>query len=111
MYTVLVNIIFSLRILTLNLYKTGVQFYTPETHFRGIKEAAFELPDFNPRAALEETRLLDPPSAHLTSDSQELVVMVGFPGSGKSYFSKSHLSHYEYVNRDALGSWQKCVAR
>lgn len=36
--------------------------------------------------------------------------MVGSPGSGKSHFTKNHLKDYEYVNRDTLGSWQKCIS-
>lgn len=36
--------------------------------------------------------------------------MVGCPGSGKSHFVKTYLTDYTYVNRDTLGSWQKCVA-
>ena len=36
--------------------------------------------------------------------------MVGSPGSGKSHFVKTYLTDYYYVNRDTLGSWQKCVA-
>lgn len=37
--------------------------------------------------------------------------MVGSPGSGKSHFAKHYLKEYEYVNRDILGSWQKCIAK
>lgn len=38
--------------------------------------------------------------------------MVGFPGSGKSHFAEQHVlqSNYEVINRDSLGTWQKCIA-
>ncbi|XP_071574658.1 bifunctional polynucleotide phosphatase/kinase-like [Temnothorax nylanderi] len=36
--------------------------------------------------------------------------MVGSPDSGKSHFAKIYLKEYGYVNRDTLGSWQKCIA-
>ena len=39
--------------------------------------------------------------------------MVGVPGSGKSFFSEKHLTKlgYTVVNRDTLGTWQKCAAQ
>jgi len=40
--------------------------------------------------------------------------MVGCPGSGKSYFASNNLlchdRNMKIINRDTLGSWQKCVA-
>lgn len=38
--------------------------------------------------------------------------MVGCPGSGKSHFANNHLKlkKYNVINRDKLGSWQKCVS-
>lgn len=38
--------------------------------------------------------------------------MVGSQGSGKSYFVSTYLKplNYTIVNRDTLGSWQKCVS-
>lgn len=36
--------------------------------------------------------------------------MVGSPGSGKTHFATNYLKDHHYVNRDKLGSWQKCVA-
>lgn len=37
---------------------------------------------------------------------------MGFPGAGKSHFASHHSaqSNYDVVNRDSLGTWQKCAA-
>ncbi|XP_030053814.1 bifunctional polynucleotide phosphatase/kinase [Microcaecilia unicolor] len=97
------------RLFALN---AGLPFFTPEEFFLGWKEAPFQLPTFDPRK-LDSTGLLyEPPTAQLTSLSQEVVVAVGYPAAGKSAFMKAQLvsKDYAYVNRDTLGSWQKCVA-
>jgi len=40
------------------------------------------------------------------------VVLVGYPGSGKTFFASTYLvpEGYHHVNRDTLGSWQKCIS-
>ena len=91
------------RLLALNL---GLKFYTPEEHFRGHQQAQYILPAFNP-TNLSSKEICT--GSSLTSSSQEIILMVGCPGSGKSHFVRNHLSQYECVNRDNLGSWQKCV--
>ncbi|XP_076242930.1 polynucleotide kinase 3'-phosphatase [Calliopsis andreniformis] len=92
------------RLLALNL---GLKFYTPEEHFLGHKEAPYVLPKFNPKD-IPTTEICV--GGNLTSDTQEIILMVGCPASGKSHFVKNYLSHYGYVNRDTLGSWQKCIS-
>ncbi|XP_033342825.2 polynucleotide kinase 3'-phosphatase isoform X1 [Megalopta genalis] len=92
------------RLLAMNL---GLKFYTPEEHFLGQKEPRYVLPTFNPRniPTIEVCT-----GGNVTSSKQEVVLMVGCPASGKSHFVKNYLSHYGYVNRDTLGSWQKCIS-
>ncbi|XP_062616591.1 bifunctional polynucleotide phosphatase/kinase-like [Saccostrea cucullata] len=96
------------RLFSLNI---GLRFYTPEEFFMFQKAAPFSLPEFDPRAIDTRAPLLDPPSASVTSKSQEVVVLVGFPACGKSFFSKTYMipKGYVHVNRDTLGTWKKCV--
>ena len=51
-------------------------------------------------------------AALLPSGGQEIVVLVGPPGVGKSHFVGEFLkqNHFTHINRDTLKTWQKCVA-
>ncbi|XP_001625139.3 bifunctional polynucleotide phosphatase/kinase isoform X2 [Nematostella vectensis] len=93
--------------------KIDIKFYTPEEFFLGKKPAPFNWPVFNPRKLLDGNRpLFTPTSSNLTSNTPELIVMVGSPGSGKTTFAKEYLvpKGYTRINRDTLGTWQKCVS-
>ncbi|XP_050080459.1 uncharacterized protein F21D5.5 [Anopheles maculipalpis] len=99
------------RLLAINV---GITFLTPEQHFQNLPDTVWTKPEFDPKEVCglsTQGTLLQPVSASLTSAGQEVIVMVGFPGSGKSHFVRQHLAPhgYEVVNRDTLGSWQKCV--
>jgi len=44
-------------------------------------------------------------------EKQELIIMFGFPGSGKSTISKKYIEYYEYIiiNQDILKTKKKCI--
>jgi len=51
-------------------------------------------------------------TASLVSDTQEMIIMVGMPASGKSSFVKKYLvpKGYTRINRDTLKTQAKCMA-
>ncbi|ESO89756.1 hypothetical protein LOTGIDRAFT_192663 [Lottia gigantea] len=97
------------RLFAINI---GVLFHTPEEFFLNKPIAKFSLPSFDPRNLSEEDPLTTPPGGKITSKSQEVIVLTGFPASGKTFFAKKYLvpKGYVHVNRDTLGTWQKCVS-
>ncbi|XP_070499125.1 uncharacterized protein F21D5.5 [Chironomus tepperi] len=98
------------RLFAMNL---GLNFYTPEEHFKNVKKSNFYTkPEFHPKKFDTSLKLLEPDNALLHSKEQELIIMIGFPASGKSYFCKNYLqtAGYEVVNRDTLNSMQKCMS-
>ncbi|XP_013389083.1 bifunctional polynucleotide phosphatase/kinase [Lingula anatina] len=96
------------RLFALNI---GIRFYTPEEYFLGHKPAPFNMPEFDPRDLKSDVTLLTPSTANITFGKQEVILMVGVPACGKSTFVKQYLvpEDYIHVNRDTLGTWQKCV--
>ncbi|XP_059622603.1 uncharacterized protein F21D5.5 [Phlebotomus argentipes] len=96
------------RLMAVNLSLT---FSTPEEHFLGSKAVSWTRPEFDPKVSTAKN-LLEPSDAKLQRDEQEIIVMCGSPGSGKSSFVKSNFkgTKYEIVSRDKLGTWQKCVS-
>jgi bifunctional polynucleotide phosphatase/kinase len=97
------------RLFALNI---GVEFHTPEEYFLNQRKAPFKMPEFDPRSLKIDCPLHEPAQSTLVSSSCELILTVGCPASGKSYFTKQNLvpEGYVHINRDALGSWQKCVS-
>ncbi|KAI8442524.1 hypothetical protein MSG28_006001, partial [Choristoneura fumiferana] len=89
----------------------GLKFDTPEQFFLGHSVA--NVPMSKPEFISKE---LDPApfKDNLISTEKEILVLVGYPGSGKSFIAKQieTKSQHKYVAvcRDVLGSWQKCAA-
>lgn len=85
----------------------GVQFYTPEEFFLNASSPPFEIDGFNPHS-LSEVKF-SPPS--LTGSSYpELIVMVGYPASGKSTIYRDIFAPlgYKHINQDTLKTKTKC---
>lgn len=89
-----------------------VSFQTPEEFFLGgptLGNPPWR--DFDPQAYLDKMKGV-PKIDYSTfaSNVQDLVVMVGFPASGKSTFARGLAVHgYEIVNQDELGTFQKVI--
>ncbi|XP_053609861.1 uncharacterized protein F21D5.5 [Plodia interpunctella] len=89
----------------------GLSFFTPEQFFLGhsITNVPMLKPEFSPRDLLP-----NPFDERLISKEKEILVLVGYPGSGKSFLSKQieKKSGHRYVAvcRDVIGTWQKCAA-
>jgi len=97
------------RLFAMNI---GLKFYTPEEYFWKVNAEKFKLPTFNPNDIMANINFTDPPSKLFSSNRKEMIIMVGCPGSGKSYFASNKLGrhgHTKIISRDVLGSYQKCL--
>lgn len=69
------------RLMAINL---NLKFFTPEEHFLKIPSQDWIKPEFNPKDYLKRSlQVIDDPTAKMTSNDLELILMVGGPGSGK----------------------------
>ncbi|CAH8541425.1 unnamed protein product [Schistosoma turkestanicum] len=91
----------------------GIRFLTPEQlWFDRLDTDKFEMPKFNPTELLtidhEQNSKLPIIGKPI---KPELILMVGYPAAGKSYFCSQVLMPlgYKVISRDNVGSWQKCV--
>ena len=87
----------------------GVQFYTPEVYFLGEKPVdSWSWKSFDPVSYAKSNPELSS-TTNLVSTSQEAIIFVGYPGSGKSSFCSKHLSRYVRLNMDDTKSHKKCL--
>lgn len=89
-----------------------LHFVTPEHHFLDKKMPLLKVNVFDPNAIPCDIPLCEPSWGQVISNKTEVIILVGCPGSGKSHFAKTHLvpAGYVHVNRDTLGTFNKCVS-
>lgn len=90
----------------------GISFYTPEVHFLGKRVEEWNKPEFDPTSIHDQTTLFDPDNITFDDHANEMVIMVGLPGSGKSHFCESFFQSrgYKIVSADALGGVPACIS-
>jgi bifunctional polynucleotide phosphatase/kinase len=98
----------------------GLKFNTPEQFFLGEKEEESKTKGgkgngtsgFDPKKLATSGPILKGhrEGEEVEKDTQEVVIFVGSPASGKSTFWKNYLPTYVRVNRDTLKTKEKCVA-
>jgi bifunctional polynucleotide phosphatase/kinase len=90
----------------------GINFYTPEHLFQEKKN---DLPLIKYCIDIKNTNNdIDKSNEfidHFNKINKELIIMVGFPGSGKSTISKELKTNfgYEVINQDTLKTPKKCI--
>lgn len=90
----------------------GLTFFTPEQHFLGVEDnRPVKITAFDPSSIPNDVPLCEPEYKQVVAHRQELVLLVGPPGSGKSHFAQAHMvpAGYKRVSRDELGSMMRCV--
>lgn len=70
----------------------NLKFYTPEEFFLGRppNSEPFSLPSFDPKSTMNRD-IFEPNTTRIDADKQEVIIMVGYPASGKSTFVETYL--------------------
>ncbi|GAA5835725.1 hypothetical protein JCM11251_007409 [Rhodosporidiobolus azoricus] len=97
----------------------GLLFFTPEEFFLNKPAAPYTLKGWNPGEYNHNAPLYSPTSAPLLprrlsefdSVAPEVVLFVGFPGSGKTSFFQTYFAPkgYVHVNQDTLKTRPACI--
>lgn len=88
-------------------YDKDFEFKTPEEYFDNQKEEPFDWNEFD-----TSTIKFDKTVNFTPSKTQEIILFVGYPASGKSTFYETHLkpAGYAHVNQDELKTLAKCLS-
>ena len=90
----------------------GCMFYTPEEYFLNINKEKFQLTGFDPFQFDTSTTTIDENiniNVNKDINKQEIVLFVGLPASGKSFYYQKYFSNYIHINQDTLKTKQKCL--
>ena len=90
----------------------GIEFHTPEAYFLGEAETkTWNLDGLDIKKVFEKITKQPYKAEDLISKKQEVIILQGWPASGKSTFAKRYLvpHGYVHVNRDTLGTPAKCL--
>ncbi|GJN87618.1 hypothetical protein Rhopal_000573-T1 [Rhodotorula paludigena] len=91
----------------------GLTFFTPEEFFLGKPVSNnFSLKGWDPKTHDHSVPLYSPLSEFDEAPAPEVVIFVGFPGSGKTSFYSEHFAPkgYVHVNQDTLRTRDRCLA-
>lgn len=87
-------------------YDKIFEFKTPEEYFNNEPEESFEWDEFDRSIIKFDQKINFTPSK-----TQEIILMVGYPASGKSTFYDNYLKPvgYAHINQDELKTLSKCL--
>ena len=88
-------------------YDKNFEFKTPEEYFNNEPEEPFEWNEFD-----KSTIKFDEKIDFIPSKTQEMILFVGYPASGKSSFYENYLkpAKYVHINQDELKTLAKCLS-
>jgi len=91
----------------------NLKFYTPEEYFMNEKPADFKLSSDPYTLKNKKVSLYEPSDKELIPKDKhtEMIIFVGYPGSGKSHFAKKYLlpEGYVHINQDTLKTADRCL--
>ncbi|XP_063933480.1 bifunctional polynucleotide phosphatase/kinase-like isoform X2 [Zophobas morio] len=90
-------------------FNVGLTFHTPEEFFLNAPPQPFQWKGPDPKLLPLSTSRAPP--FVLEKDSCELLINVGSPGAGKTFFTENFLVPFGYrrINQDTLRSLQRCL--
>ncbi|EPX70591.1 DNA kinase/phosphatase Pnk1 [Schizosaccharomyces octosporus yFS286] len=88
----------------------GIKFDTPEHYFTGEPFDRPEFSSFHPEQFLQK-HANSQPYEFVPAEHQEIVVLVGYPASGKSTLCQNQIvpCGYERINQDTLKTRARCI--